>query len=72
MSTSGNSTGPVKAAFAAIALASVLTGLALYLLQSQLGIEAETARMLSIVFILVGAADTLVLFMWNRIFGPGS
>jgi TRAP-type C4-dicarboxylate transport system permease small subunit len=57
-----------KAAFAAMALVSVLAGLALYLLQAQIGISGETARMVSTAFILVGIADTIVLFLWNRIF----
>jgi TRAP-type C4-dicarboxylate transport system permease small subunit len=58
----------VRAAFAAMALVSVLTGLALYLLQAQIGIAEDTARMLSTAFILVGIADTIVLFLWHRIF----
>jgi len=57
-----------KAAFAAMALLSVLAGLALYLLQEQIGISEDTARMVSTAFILVGIADTIVLFLWNRIF----
>ena len=57
-----------KASFAAMALLSVLAGLALYLLQEQIGISEDTARMVSTAFILVGIADTIVLFLWNRIF----
>ena len=58
----------VRAAFATMALVSVLAGLALYLLQAQIGIAEDTARMVSTAFILVGIADTIVLFLWDRIF----
>jgi TRAP-type C4-dicarboxylate transport system permease small subunit len=58
----------VRAAFAAMALVSVLAGLALYLLRTQIGIAEDTARMVSTAFILVGIADTIVLFLWHRIF----
>lgn len=57
-----------KAAFAAMALFSVLIGLTLYLLQEWIGISEQTARMLSAAFILVGIADTIVLFLWDRLF----
>ena len=58
----------VKAAFAAMALVSVLAGLGLYLLQARIGISEETARLVSTAFIVVGIADTIVLFLWDRIF----
>lgn len=61
----------VKAAFAAMALVSVLTGLGLYLLQARIGISEETARLVSTAFIVVGIADTIVLFLWDRIFKRG-
>ena len=61
----------VKAAFAAMALVSVLAGLGLYLLQARIGISEETARLVSTAFIVVGIADTIVLFMWDRIFKRG-
>jgi hypothetical protein len=57
-----------KAAFAAMALVSVLAGLVLYLLQARIGISEDTARIVSTAFILVGVADTIVLFLWDRIF----
>lgn len=57
-----------KATFAAMALVSVLAGLAIYLLQAHIGIPADTARLVSTALILVGTADTIVLFLWNRIF----
>lgn len=68
MSTPNPNERLAKAAFAAMALLSVLAGLALYLLQAQFGISEDTARMVSTAFILVGIADTIVLFLWNRIF----
>ena len=61
----------VKAAFAAMALVSVLAGLGLYLLQARIGISEETARLVSTAFIVVGIADTIVLFLWDRIFKRG-
>ncbi len=61
----------VKGVFAALALGSVLAGLAIYLLQAQLGIPAETARFIAATFILVGIADALVLYLWDRIFKRG-
>ena len=60
-----------KTAFAAMALVSVLTGLGLYLLQARIGISEETAWLVSAVFIMVGIADTIVLFLWDRIFKRG-
>lgn len=68
MSTPNPNERLAKAAFAVMALLSVLAGLALYLLQAQIGISEDTARMVSTAFILVGIADTIVLFLWNRIF----
>lgn len=61
----------VKAAFAAMALVSVLAGLGLYLLQARIGISEETARLVSTAFIVVGITDTIVLFLWDRIFKRG-
>lgn len=61
----------VKAAFAAMALVSVLAGLGLYLAQARIGISEETARLVSTAFIVVGIADTIVLFLWDRIFKRG-
>ena len=68
MSTPSPNERLAKAAFAVMALLSVLAGLALYLLRAQIGISEDTARMVSTAFILVGIADTIVLFLWNRIF----
>jgi hypothetical protein len=57
-----------KVLFGAVALGSLSAGLTLHLLQAQFGIGEDTARILSLVFILVGVADVLILFLWDRIF----
>jgi hypothetical protein len=58
----------VRAGFGMMALSSVLLGLFLYLFQDDLGISADTARLISSVFLIAGIADTLVLYFWDRIF----
>lgn len=58
----------VKVAFAAMALVSVLTGLGLYLFQARIGISEETAQLVSSAFIVVGIADTVILYFWDHIF----
>jgi hypothetical protein len=58
----------VKTAFAAMALASILVGLAIYLLQSELGIPEDTARLVATVFLAAGIADIVLLYFWDRIF----
>ena len=59
----------VKAAFAAMALVSVLAGLGLYLLQARIGISEETARLVSHGVHHGRALPTpIVLFLWDRIF----
>jgi len=60
---------PVRALFAALALGSLFTGLVIHLLQEQLGIPADTARMIVIVFMAVGIADALMVYFWDSIFG---
>jgi hypothetical protein len=56
----------VKALFAALALGSVLAGFMIYLLQEQLGIPSDTARFVTTVFVVLGVADALVLYVWDR------
>jgi len=56
-----------RTVFAIMALLSVLAGLAVHLLQAQLRIPEETARLVSSAFLLVGIIDTLVLYFWDRI-----
>ncbi len=62
-------TFPVRAVFAALAFGSLTTGLIIHLLQEQLGIPADTAQMIVIVFIVVGIADALLVYFWDSIFG---
>jgi hypothetical protein len=57
-----------KAVFAALALGSILAGLAVYLLQAPLGIPADTAQFMGLIFIGVGIADIAGLYIWERIF----
>ncbi len=73
MSQSGGEDGVqhgsgVKSIFAAMALGSILAGLIVYLLQTQLGIPEDTARIVSTVFLVVGIADLALLYFWDRIF----
>jgi hypothetical protein len=57
-----------KAVFAAMALASVLAGLVVYLAHARLGISEDTAQLVSSAFLIVGMGDTLLLYLWDRIF----
>ena len=57
-----------KAVFAVLALASVLAGLGIYLLQERLGIDEDTARLIATAFLVVGIGDTLLLYLWDRLF----
>ena len=52
------------------ALLFILLGLGFYVFADQLGLNPETARMLAIVFAVVGIADFVVLSLWNRLFRP--
>jgi len=61
-----------KAVFAMLALASVLAGLGIYLLQERIGIDEDTARLVATAFLLVGIGDTLLLYLWDRLFKGGS
>jgi len=61
-----------KAVFAGLALVSVLAGLGIYLLQERLGIDEDTARLVATAFLVVGMGDTLLLYLWDRLFKRGS
>jgi len=61
-----------KAVFAMLALASVLAGLGIYLLQERIGIDEDTARLVATAFLVVGIGDTLLLYLWDRLFKSGS
>ena len=60
-----------KAVFAVLALACVLAGLGIYLLQGRLGIDEDTARLVATAFLVVGMGDTLLLYLWDRLFKRG-
>jgi hypothetical protein len=55
-----------KAVFGVMALGSVVAGLLLYLFHDAIGIDADTARIIATAFLIVGIADTVLL--WDRIF----
>jgi xanthine/uracil permease len=59
-----------KALFAAMALLFVVAGLVIYVLQTRLGIEEDTARLISTAFLATSVADSLVLYCWEWIFKP--
>ena len=60
-----------KAAFAAGALVSVLAGLVLYLFADAFGLDHDTAELVAIAFLGVGAVDALLLGFWDRLFRAG-
>jgi hypothetical protein len=60
-----------KAVFGVLALAFVLAGLGIYLLQGRLGIDEDTARLVATAFLVVGIGDTLLLYLWDRLFKRG-
>ena len=61
-----------KTVFAALALASVLAGLGIYLLQERIGIDEDTARLVATAFLVIGIGDTLLLYLWDRLFKRSS
>ncbi len=75
--TNARASGPfgqariVRAIFAAMALLSLLGGLAFYLLAERLGVESTTARLVASAFLIAAVLDTLVLYAWDRLFKPG-
>ena len=58
----------VKAAFAALAVGSMLAAAAVYLLRGALGIPDDTARTISTAFVVAAVVDGLILYFWDRIF----
>lgn len=58
----------VRAIFAALALLSLLCGLALYLLAERLGLDESTARLIATAFLIAAVLDALVLYAWDRVF----
>lgn len=60
----------VRVAFGIMALASVLLGLAVWQLAERMGLPEASARIIASAFIVAGIADALVLYFWERLFGP--
>jgi hypothetical protein len=58
----------IKEIIAALAVGSILAGCAVYLMQEQLGIPRDTARLISLVFVLAAIADGAILVFWDRLF----
>jgi hypothetical protein len=52
-----------------LAFTTIAIGFLLGLFHSRLPLTAEEARDVATLFLLVGVADTLVLYNWERIFG---
>ncbi len=70
----GNRAGPaanqrlIRLAFGAMALFSVLAGLAIWMFADPIGIEGDTAQLIATVFVIAGIGDALVLHFWDRLF----
>lgn len=58
----------IRLAFGAMALFSVLAGLAIWMYADAIGIEADTAQLIATVFVIAGVGDALVLHFWDRLF----
>lgn len=58
----------VRAAFAVLALLSILVGLLLYQFADSLGFDKETTEIIAIAFLIAGVGDYVVLHFWDRIF----
>lgn len=59
-----------KLAFGAMAIVSVLFGLAIYLFQKSLGLDRVQASLIAAAFLVAGAADYIILSAWDRLFPP--
>ncbi len=53
-----------------LAFGTVVAGFLLRLAHDWLHLSADEARDLATLFLVVGVADTLVLYHWDRLFGP--
>jgi hypothetical protein len=58
----------IRLAFGAMALFSVLAGLAIWMFADAIGIEEDTAQLIATVFVIAGIGDALVLHFWDRLF----
>ena len=60
----------VRFALGAMALFSVIAGLAIWMFAGSIGIDEDTTRLIAIVFVIAGVGDALVLHFWDRLFKP--
>ena len=60
----------VQLTFGALALGSLACGLGVTLLAHRLAVPPDTARIVASAFLLVAVVDALVLYGWERVFGP--
>lgn len=58
----------VQIVFAVLALTSLTAALAVSLRGVDLGLPESSTLTIAVAFLLVGAADTALLFAWERIF----
>ena len=58
----------VKITFGSMALVSLALGLLVTAFADSFGISAETARSIATGFLCTAIADTVVLYIWDRIF----
>ena len=58
----------VQIVFAAIGLLSLIAALAVALRGQDFGLPESSAETIALAFLAVGAADTAMLFVWERIF----
>ena len=58
-----------RLAFGGMALLAMLAGLVIWQFSGALGLQEDTARLIAMVFIIVGIGDVLVVYFWDRLFG---
>jgi hypothetical protein len=58
----------VQVIFAILALISISAALAVSSRGVEFGLPEDSSRTISLAFLFVGAVDTLLLFLWERIF----
>ncbi|MGI9406291.1 MAG: hypothetical protein ACR2O4_07965 [Hyphomicrobiaceae bacterium] len=64
-------TSPVgRTVFTIMTIATIIMGLAIYLLNDWWGIDKATAALIGAAFLLVGLVDVIILKKWDRIFRP--
>ncbi len=60
----------VQVALGAMALGSVAFGLGVYAAGDRLGLAEDTAKVIASAFLIAASLDALVLYGWERMFGP--